>query len=107
MEDENSPFSFTHGLIDLYYEDGGKTLQQMRNTLQLSDYPTLARLAHFLRGSAASVGIVQVAKICELIEMMIISQQSPSNQWLESQISAIEHAHLISQQWFCEFYNSH
>jgi hypothetical protein len=33
MEDENSPFSFTHGLIDLYYEDGGKTLQQMRNTL--------------------------------------------------------------------------
>ncbi|KNZ46497.1 uncharacterized protein VP01_720g4 [Puccinia sorghi] len=108
MEDEQSSFSFTRGLIDLYYEDGQRTLQQMRSALQPSDYPTLARLAHFLRGSAASVGIIQVARICELIEMRIISQQQClNNEWFESQIAAIEHAHKISQQWFRDFYNKH
>ncbi|EFP77094.2 uncharacterized protein PGTG_03050 [Puccinia graminis f. sp. tritici CRL 75-36-700-3] len=106
MEDENSSFSFTHGLIDLYYEDGSRTLDQMRCALQPSDYSTLARLAHFLRGSAASVGIIQVARICELIEMRIISQQQSLNkEWFESQIAAIEQAHVISQQWFRDFYN--
>ncbi|WAQ81465.1 hypothetical protein PtA15_1A807 [Puccinia triticina] len=108
MEDENSSFSFTHGLIDLYYEDGSRTLEQMRSALQPSDYHTLARLAHFLRGSAASLGIIQVARICELIEMRVISQQqSLNNEWFESQIGAIEQAHVISQQWFRDFYNKH
>ncbi|KAI9601244.1 hypothetical protein H4Q26_001055 [Puccinia striiformis f. sp. tritici PST-130] len=80
----------------------------MRSALKIPDYRTLARLAHFLRGSAASVGIIHVARICELIEMRIISQQqSLNNEWFECQILAIEQAHVISQQWFRDFYNKH
>lgn len=104
-DDEKSSFSFTNGLIELYYEDGNRTVEQMRNALQHRDYTALARLAHFLRGSAASVGIIQVAKICEIIEMSIISDQKmQTNEWFEFQLQGIDHGHMSSRQWFRDFY---
>ncbi|CAH7688825.1 signal transduction histidine kinase [Phakopsora pachyrhizi] len=106
MEDENSDgkFKFTRGLIDLYFEDSEDTLRSMRESLRASDYYKLGRQAHFLRGSSASIGIAEVASICESIEMEVMSKKLPDFNWFNLKIEAINSTHILARQWFADFF---
>lgn len=57
-------------LIDLYLADCTQRLAGMRQALATSDESLLARSAHSLRGSSATLGAWQVAASCDEVEQL-------------------------------------
>jgi HPt (histidine-containing phosphotransfer) domain-containing protein len=64
-------------LMELYLEDAAGKLAAMRERLAESDYRSLARLGHSLRGSSASLGARRMASLCEELER--IGEGDPSD----------------------------
>ncbi|KAI9184668.1 Phosphorelay intermediate protein [Blastocladiella emersonii ATCC 22665] len=60
--DEDEP-GFSQGLVDNFFEQAESTLQEIEASLQQKDLATLSRQGHFLKGSAAALGIIRV-KLC-------------------------------------------
>jgi HPt (histidine-containing phosphotransfer) domain-containing protein len=56
-------------LIDLYLEDTPHRVADIREALAKTDGLSLQRSAHGLKGSSASLGAGQVAKLCEELEL--------------------------------------
>ncbi|KAH9824095.1 signal transduction histidine kinase [Melampsora americana] len=111
MEDDdqkgqtNSRFSFTKGLVDVYFEDAHCTIEQMEYALAVSDYTKLSRLAHYLRGSAASLGVCQVAATCEALELEILHRSSQDCNSLREKVQVIKRGQIGARDWFDTFYN--
>lgn len=55
-------------LTELFVRDTGKRLEQLRDAVQRADTPTVARLAHAIKGSAANLGARHLAQLCADIE---------------------------------------
>jgi HPt (histidine-containing phosphotransfer) domain-containing protein len=55
-------------LINLYLEDAPVKLASMQEAAAEGDEVALKRVAHSLRGSSASIGVGQVAALCEELE---------------------------------------
>ncbi|MBW0478496.1 hypothetical protein O181_018211 [Austropuccinia psidii MF-1] len=104
-EAEGQNFKFTKALLDLYYKDAKETLKSMRSAVQSGQGRELASLAHFLRGAAASIGIAEVASLCEEIEIKIMAQDASLDQnWFNFHLESIENVHALSLEWFRAFY---
>ncbi|KAG0144591.1 hypothetical protein CROQUDRAFT_47067 [Cronartium quercuum f. sp. fusiforme G11] len=103
-EQTNCPFSFTKSLVEVYFEDGQGTVEQMECSLSRADYKKVSQLAHFLRGSAASLGVCQVAATCEALELEISSCSSQDSNSLKEKVQAIKLGQLGAKQWFDKFY---
>ncbi|EGG01325.1 uncharacterized protein MELLADRAFT_92600 [Melampsora larici-populina 98AG31] len=127
----NSRFSFTKDLVDVYFEDAHCTVEQMdyallvisiipcqlsrveflitlidpRMNRAVSDYTKLSRLAHYLRGSAASLGICQVAATCEALELEILHRPSQDCNSLRDKVQAIKRGQISARHWFDTFYS--
>lgn len=111
MEDDdlkghtNSRFSFTKGLVDVYFEDAHCTVEQMDYALAVADHTKLSRLAHYLRGSAASLGICQVAATCEALELEILHRTAQDCNSLRDKVQAIKRGQISARHWFDNFYS--
>ena len=55
-------------LIDLYLTETARLLVAMREALTNKDELSIKRAAHSLRGSSGSLGILQIANICDKLE---------------------------------------
>jgi HPt (histidine-containing phosphotransfer) domain-containing protein len=55
-------------LAELFVRDAGKCLEELRDAIQRTDLPTIARLAHAIKGSAANLGAQRLAQLCADIE---------------------------------------
>jgi HPt (histidine-containing phosphotransfer) domain-containing protein len=62
-------------LRDFFLEHSAQLLQDMRLACTLNDMMELEKLAHQLKGTAASFGAPQLAKLSELIQDQCTSQQ--------------------------------
>ncbi len=55
-------------LAELFMRDTARRLAELRDALQRSDFPSVARLAHAIKGSAANLGARHLAQLCADIE---------------------------------------
>ncbi|HTQ70765.1 MAG TPA: ATP-binding protein [Acidocella sp.] len=55
-------------LAELFVQDIGARLEDLRDALQRKDLPAVARIAHAIKGSAANHGARQLAQLCADIE---------------------------------------
>jgi HPt (histidine-containing phosphotransfer) domain-containing protein len=56
-------------LIDLYLGDAPQWVKAMRTAAAENDTTVLKRAAHTLKGSSGSLGILQVAEVCGMLEL--------------------------------------
>jgi histidine phosphotransfer protein HptB len=55
-------------LIDLYLQSSSQRIIAMRNAAHEGEWAVLKREAHTLKGSSSTLGLCQIAKICEDLE---------------------------------------
>lgn len=65
-------------LIDLYLEDAPRRIAVMQESAARSDWQSVKREAHGLRGSSGSLGGVEVVQICGEIEKMESASPGPN-----------------------------
>jgi HPt (histidine-containing phosphotransfer) domain-containing protein len=60
-------------LIDLYLEDVPRRFEVMRSAFAGNDYSDIKRQAHTLKGSSSNLGALELARICDQIELLEIN----------------------------------
>ncbi|KAI9223072.1 signal transduction histidine kinase [Blastocladiella britannica] len=60
--DEDDP-DFSKGLVENFYQQADETMVEINEAMQQKDLAALSRLGHFLKGSAAALGVAKV-KLC-------------------------------------------
>lgn len=75
-------------LIDLYLEDARRRLAIMKLSLAESNWLSVKREAHSLRGSSGNLGALQMALICDEIEGLESGDPFPS---IEALLGCLEH----------------
>ena len=89
-------------LIDLYVEDARRRLATLRDSLTARDWPALKREIHSLKGSSASLGALQVARVCEemeAIELGLLRLRLPVLlSWLELELDRAIHIFFAVRQ---------
>jgi two-component system sensor histidine kinase/response regulator len=59
-------------LIDLYLLELNDNLSAMRTAMAERNYSQMARVAHALKGSSASIGATEMAKLCAELEQIML-----------------------------------
>ncbi|KAF9189969.1 hypothetical protein BGZ51_008681 [Haplosporangium sp. Z 767] len=67
-DDDDDNGEFLRTLIGDYFKQAEKTFEDMEAALSNQDFPQLARLGHFLKGSCAALGMIKVKETCEKLE---------------------------------------
>ncbi len=62
-------------IINLYLEDMPKTLHEMQEAVNGSDFTTIMRLSHSLKSSSANLGAMQTSAIAKGLEEQLRSGQ--------------------------------
>lgn len=55
-------------LLQTFFEEGSKQVDQMQPALDTADYEQLSRLAHTLKGSSGNLGALQLSDLCFQLE---------------------------------------
>ena len=66
-------------LIDLYLNGTSRRIAEMRNAADECDWAFLKRTAHTLKGSSSTLGLRQMAKICQDLEAASPSSAPDAN----------------------------
>jgi two-component system, sensor histidine kinase and response regulator len=69
LEDEGDP-DFVQTLVTMFFGETALHLDALRQALARADAPGVAREAHALRGSAATLGAQRIADLAEVIERL-------------------------------------
>ena len=89
-------------LIDLYLGDTPKRVANMREAVANSDRLGLARGAHALKGSSATLGAVQVAESCTELEILAgelsFTKAALVLNRLDNELASLEDAFMIERQ---------
>jgi histidine phosphotransfer protein HptB len=89
-------------LIDLYLEDARRRLAVMKLSLATSNWLSVKREAHSLRGSSGNLGALQMALICDEIEGLESPDPFPSIEallgCLEQELEQVVHIFVIERQ---------
>jgi HPt (histidine-containing phosphotransfer) domain-containing protein len=89
-------------LIDLYLEDAPCRVGAMRESLAKKNWLSVKREAHSLRGSSGNLGALQMALICDQIEVIESGDPFPSVEvlisCLEQELGRVLHTFLAERQ---------
>jgi HPt (histidine-containing phosphotransfer) domain-containing protein len=89
-------------LIDLYLEDAPRRVGVMRESLAKKNWLSVKREAHSLRGSSGNLGALQMALICEEMEVIESGDPSPRIEvlisCLEQELERVLHTFLAERQ---------
>jgi len=89
-------------LIDLYLHDAQRRVAVMWESLAESNWASLKREAHTLRGSSGNLGALQTALICDEIEGMKFADLSSSIEvllgCLEQELERVNHVFLAERE---------
>ncbi|KAI6140571.1 histidine-phosphotransfer domain HPT domain-containing protein [Pisolithus tinctorius] len=66
--DDDETQEFSRGMVHDYFNQAETTFSDMDSAFAAKDLETLSSRGHFLKGSSAALGIVQVQAICEKIQ---------------------------------------
>ncbi|KNE70272.1 hypothetical protein, variant [Allomyces macrogynus ATCC 38327] len=67
--DEDDP-GFSQSLVENFFEQTEDVLKEMQRSLALRNLDALSRQGHFLKGSAAAIGIIELRKAFERIQYL-------------------------------------
>jgi PAS domain S-box-containing protein len=67
LKEDNGPEAMS-AIVDLFLNNGQHLLQRMKAALQHGDAAGLYQAAHALKGSSASLGALELATMCKLLE---------------------------------------
>jgi HPt (histidine-containing phosphotransfer) domain-containing protein len=79
-------------LIDLYQDEAARLVEVIRTGLQNSDWTSVKRAAHSLRGSSSNLGILQIALISDDLEhkqFADVAAAEPLFQSLEQELTRV------------------
>jgi PAS domain S-box-containing protein len=65
---------FKHELMTVFCEVTADKLQDLAQAIALNDFENIAKIAHFIKGSASNIGIAAIAKICIDFEQIAHAQ---------------------------------
>jgi len=66
--DEDDSRDFSEGMVTDYFGQAEVTFKEMDQALTKKDLDSLSSLGHFLKGSSAALGLIQVQSSCERIQ---------------------------------------
>jgi two-component system, sensor histidine kinase len=82
------------GLIDLFVEDSARYLSDLRQALARGDADQLLRKAHSLKGSSSNLGAINIAHLCEQLEVKTaknsLAEVNRLVEVLDSQLLAVQ-----------------
>jgi osomolarity two-component system phosphorelay intermediate protein YPD1 len=64
-EDEEG---FSYGLFETFIQQFNETFVEIDENLKLKNFEKLSNLGHYLKGSAAALGLVKISNQCERIQ---------------------------------------
>lgn len=64
-EDEEG---FSYGLFETFIQQFNETFVEIDENLKLKDFEKLSNLGHYLKGSAAALGLIKISNQCERIQ---------------------------------------
>lgn len=82
-------------LIDLYLHDSERRLATLVEALAICDGLTVARAAHSLKGSSATLGADRLAKICEELEQLAFAE---AFQRLAEPVEELKHEYWVVRE---------
>lgn len=62
--------AFARDMVDLFVKESFQRVHQLGDAIDREDPAAAAQLAHGLRGSAATIGAIRLARLCEDIERL-------------------------------------
>lgn len=68
MDDDVEECDFSAPMIKSFLEQAESTFDEMEEAIEDDDLERLAALGHYLKGSAATLGLIKVEHYCELIQ---------------------------------------
>ncbi|KAF8158256.1 signal transduction histidine kinase [Crassisporium funariophilum] len=68
LDEDEDTHDFSKPMVWAYFEQAGKTFEEMDDAMLAKDLPTLSALGHFLKGSSAALGLSKVQASCEKIQ---------------------------------------
>lgn len=68
LDDEDDGCEFSQGMVEGYLEQARGTIKLMDESFAKHELTQLSEHGHFLKGSSAALGVVQVREICEKIQ---------------------------------------
>jgi HPt (histidine-containing phosphotransfer) domain-containing protein len=71
----NDP-DFVLEIIELYVKEANTRISAIRKSATANDGEELKRAAHALKGSSATLGLIQIAQICESLERITLPDSS-------------------------------
>ncbi|KIJ59457.1 hypothetical protein HYDPIDRAFT_100660, partial [Hydnomerulius pinastri MD-312] len=66
--DDDDDREFSRGMVKDYLEQAEVTVNNMDESFSKKELAQLSQLGHYLKGSSAALGVVQVQAICEKIQ---------------------------------------
>lgn len=68
MDEGDDEQTFSRSIIESFFEQAESTFKKMQQQLDRRDLDQLSNLGHFLKGSAATIGLSKVKESCEKIQ---------------------------------------
>lgn len=68
MDDDMDECEFSAPMVKSFLEQAESTFDEMETAIQKDDLGRLAALGHYLKGSAATLGLSKIEHYCELIQ---------------------------------------
>jgi HPt (histidine-containing phosphotransfer) domain-containing protein len=82
-------------LIDLYLVDAPQQILAIRKAVAITQWEVLRRAAHNLKGSSSTLGVNQVAVICEELEA---TNSSDSSEAVEALVQVLDYKFAKARQ---------
>lgn len=80
VADGSNP-GFADRVLEMFVDSAGKLLAGFAEAADMGDAPTMQRVAHTLKSSAATVGALALAEQARQIEMHLRSGEAPADDW--------------------------
>ncbi len=89
-------------LIDLYLQDAPVRIEAIKEAVAKSDGAALKRAAHSLKGSSGTLGVRQLAAVCDVLERLANDSLTPEAaamlHRLETEFARVQEAMLSERQ---------
>lgn len=82
--DEPNDSEFSHSIVYDFFDQADETLGEMDDAGEKEDLEKLSSLGHFLKGSSATLGLINVRDGCEHIQRLGKCEDSEGNRVLEA-----------------------
>ena len=88
QETSGGDTKFERELIEMYLEDAGQHLENIKTRLGNQDFKAIRQSAHTLKGSSANIGATSLERVAFEIERAAINENTPQLSGLMPELEA-------------------